>query len=248
MLKWKRIANPTGPQPRPRHGHRAVAIKDLMVVFGGGNEGIVDELHVYNTGESLFNAVHLSLSLSPCASLFRARPFPSRFPRTNMAAYVDKTVTGRISRRTRRSRVPNGTRGRSGPRRRSPPRARASATNARFRRSRAIGRDLSFYMFIPRERPLLSPTPPLARPNADASCFPSFHVRAFLLSFSLSPSFFLPRGRARIASLSPARARSPSAVAPARARSPPATAPARAAARTSSRISKCLSSRSSSPW
>lgn len=51
MLKWKRITNPTGPQPRPRHGHRAVAIKDLMVVFGGGNEGIVDELHVYNTGE-----------------------------------------------------------------------------------------------------------------------------------------------------------------------------------------------------
>ena len=25
--------------------------QDLMVVFGGGNEGIVDELHVYNTGE-----------------------------------------------------------------------------------------------------------------------------------------------------------------------------------------------------
>ncbi|XP_043500735.1 host cell factor isoform X2 [Polistes fuscatus] len=49
MLKWKRITNPAGPQPRPRHGHRAVAIKDLMVVFGGGNEGIVDELHVYNT-------------------------------------------------------------------------------------------------------------------------------------------------------------------------------------------------------
>uniref|UniRef100_A0A8V5GPV0 Host cell factor Kelch-repeats domain-containing protein n=1 Tax=Melopsittacus undulatus TaxID=13146 RepID=A0A8V5GPV0_MELUD len=34
---------------RPRHGHRAVAIKELIVVFGGGNEGIVDELHVYNT-------------------------------------------------------------------------------------------------------------------------------------------------------------------------------------------------------
>ncbi|KAF7993084.1 hypothetical protein HCN44_005865 [Aphidius gifuensis] len=49
MLKWKKLTNPTGPQPRPRHGHRAVAIKDLMVVFGGGNEGIVDELHVYNT-------------------------------------------------------------------------------------------------------------------------------------------------------------------------------------------------------
>lgn len=51
ILKWKRVTNTTGPQPRPRHGHRAVAIKDLMVVFGGGNEGIVDELHVYNTGK-----------------------------------------------------------------------------------------------------------------------------------------------------------------------------------------------------
>ena len=50
ILKWKRITNTTGPCPRPRHGHRAVAIKDLMVVFGGGNEGIVDELHVFNTG------------------------------------------------------------------------------------------------------------------------------------------------------------------------------------------------------
>lgn len=49
MLKWKKVTNTTGPQPRPRHGHRAVAIRELMVVFGGGNEGIVDELHVYNT-------------------------------------------------------------------------------------------------------------------------------------------------------------------------------------------------------
>lgn len=49
MLRWKLVSDPTGPQPRPRHGHRAVAIKDLMVVFGGGNEGIVDELHVYNS-------------------------------------------------------------------------------------------------------------------------------------------------------------------------------------------------------
>lgn len=52
VLKWKKVANATGPSPRPRHGHRAVAIKDLMVVFGGGNEGIVDELHVYNTGKT----------------------------------------------------------------------------------------------------------------------------------------------------------------------------------------------------
>ena len=52
ILKWKKVSNATGPSPRPRHGHRAVAIKDLMVVFGGGNEGIVDELHVYNTGKT----------------------------------------------------------------------------------------------------------------------------------------------------------------------------------------------------
>lgn len=49
ILKWKRVTNTSGPCPRPRHGHRAVSIKDLMIVFGGGNEGIVDELHVYNT-------------------------------------------------------------------------------------------------------------------------------------------------------------------------------------------------------
>ncbi|MED6291144.1 Host cell factor 1, partial [Characodon lateralis] len=47
--RWKRVLGWTGPVPRPRHGHRAVSIKELMVVFGGGNEGIVDELHVYNT-------------------------------------------------------------------------------------------------------------------------------------------------------------------------------------------------------
>lgn len=52
-FRWKRVLNPTGPQPRPRHGHRAINIKELMVVFGGGNEGIVDELHVYNTGNCI---------------------------------------------------------------------------------------------------------------------------------------------------------------------------------------------------
>lgn len=56
-LKWRRISDTTGSSPRPRHGHRAVAIKDLMVVFGGGNEGIVEELHVYNTGEEI-NGLH----------------------------------------------------------------------------------------------------------------------------------------------------------------------------------------------
>ena len=51
IVKWKRITNTSGPTPRPRHGHRAVVIKDLIIVFGGGNEGIVEELHVFNTGK-----------------------------------------------------------------------------------------------------------------------------------------------------------------------------------------------------
>lgn len=50
-FSWRKVATVSGPAPRPRHGHRAVAIKDLMIVFGGGNEGIVDELHVYNTSK-----------------------------------------------------------------------------------------------------------------------------------------------------------------------------------------------------
>jgi host cell factor len=53
--RWKRVLGWSGPVPRPRHGHRAVAIKELMVVFGGGNEGIVDELHVYNTGNTFYS-------------------------------------------------------------------------------------------------------------------------------------------------------------------------------------------------
>ncbi|KAM4676891.1 host cell factor 2 [Discoglossus pictus] len=48
-LNWRRVTSFTGPVPRSRHGHRAVAIRELMIIFGGGNEGIADELHVYNT-------------------------------------------------------------------------------------------------------------------------------------------------------------------------------------------------------
>ncbi len=49
-LKWRRISQTSGPAPKPRHGHKAVAIKELIILFGGGNDGIVDELHVLNTG------------------------------------------------------------------------------------------------------------------------------------------------------------------------------------------------------
>ena len=52
-LRWKKITTTTGPAPKPRHGHKAVAIKELVILFGGGNDGIVDELHVLNTGREL---------------------------------------------------------------------------------------------------------------------------------------------------------------------------------------------------
>lgn len=50
-LKWRKIATTTGPAPQPRHGHKAVAIKELIIIFGGGNDGIIDTLHVLNTGK-----------------------------------------------------------------------------------------------------------------------------------------------------------------------------------------------------
>lgn len=52
-VKWKKVSSTSGPSPRPRHGHKAVAIKELIIIFGGGNDGIVEELHVLNTGRSV---------------------------------------------------------------------------------------------------------------------------------------------------------------------------------------------------
>ncbi|KAK5848789.1 hypothetical protein PBY51_008482 [Eleginops maclovinus] len=47
--QWRKVHSVAGVIPRSRHGHRAVAIRELIVVFGGGNEGIAEDLHVYNT-------------------------------------------------------------------------------------------------------------------------------------------------------------------------------------------------------
>jgi len=64
-LKWTKIADSSGGQPLPRHGHRAVVIEDMIIIFGGGNRGIMDELNVYNSGKLFCSSVwrHL-LSLS----------------------------------------------------------------------------------------------------------------------------------------------------------------------------------------
>lgn len=69
VVKWKRVLDTGGPQPRPRHGHRAVAIKELLIVFGGGNEGIVDELHVYNASGNQWFIPNTSGDIPPgCAA------------------------------------------------------------------------------------------------------------------------------------------------------------------------------------
>uniref|UniRef100_A0A3Q3A928 Host cell factor C2 n=1 Tax=Kryptolebias marmoratus TaxID=37003 RepID=A0A3Q3A928_KRYMA len=47
--QWRKVPSVTGVTPRSRHGHRAAAIRELIIVFGGGNEGIAEDLHVYNT-------------------------------------------------------------------------------------------------------------------------------------------------------------------------------------------------------
>ncbi|XP_040030963.2 host cell factor 2 isoform X1 [Gasterosteus aculeatus] len=47
--QWRKVHSVSGVVPRSRHGHRAAAIRELIVVFGGGNEGISEDLHVYNT-------------------------------------------------------------------------------------------------------------------------------------------------------------------------------------------------------
>lgn len=49
-LKWRRVTSTTGGAgPKARHGHRAVSVRELVIVFGGGNEGICDDMHVFNT-------------------------------------------------------------------------------------------------------------------------------------------------------------------------------------------------------
>ncbi|CAL8318385.1 unnamed protein product [Lota lota] len=46
---WRKVQSCSGVTPRSRHGHRAAAIRELIIIFGGGNEGIAEDLHVYNT-------------------------------------------------------------------------------------------------------------------------------------------------------------------------------------------------------
>jgi host cell factor len=65
VIKWRELTEVNGESPRPRHGHRAIAVKEFIVVFGGGNEGIVDEVHVFDTGK-FFNVSFVSPNMADC--------------------------------------------------------------------------------------------------------------------------------------------------------------------------------------
>ncbi|CAD5218519.1 unnamed protein product [Bursaphelenchus okinawaensis] len=52
LAKWREVHVAAPPSPLPRHGHKAVAIREYMIVFGGGNEGIVNELYVFNANKN----------------------------------------------------------------------------------------------------------------------------------------------------------------------------------------------------
>lgn len=50
-MKWKQIiAN--GFEPVPRHGHRAVATKDVIFIYGGGDLKICKSFHGYKVKEN----------------------------------------------------------------------------------------------------------------------------------------------------------------------------------------------------
>ena len=85
-LSWRRVSSFTGPVPRSRHGHRAVAIRELVIIFGGGNEGIADELHVYNTGARGGGEPSAAALSRPCrARALGSGPLSSRGWRPNAA-------------------------------------------------------------------------------------------------------------------------------------------------------------------
>ena len=37
-MKWRKVKGTTGLAPRSSHGHKSVAIKKLIIVFGEGND------------------------------------------------------------------------------------------------------------------------------------------------------------------------------------------------------------------
>lgn len=69
MCKWRKLDNIEGPIPKSRHGHRAISFKDMMIIFGGGNDGFINELHVFRTSNNQWYVPNMKGELPPgCAA------------------------------------------------------------------------------------------------------------------------------------------------------------------------------------
>uniref|UniRef100_A0A8R1HQ67 Fibronectin type-III domain-containing protein n=1 Tax=Caenorhabditis japonica TaxID=281687 RepID=A0A8R1HQ67_CAEJA len=70
LVRWRSVQQIQGkPVPRPRHGHRAIVVKDLIVIMGGGNEGMINETTVFNTATNEWVAPQLKGDkLAPAAA------------------------------------------------------------------------------------------------------------------------------------------------------------------------------------
>ena len=67
--------------PRPRYGHRVVAVRGLILLFGGGDNGIIDDLLVYSTENGNWfqpstngQVSHNVRDWSHCAKVTSSRP------------------------------------------------------------------------------------------------------------------------------------------------------------------------------
>ncbi|XP_057665859.1 host cell factor 1-like [Diorhabda carinulata] len=65
LVLWKYVPNPTGFLPFPRHGHRAIAIKDLIFVFGGGEKRLFNDLMVYYIEKNIWLCPKITGNVPP---------------------------------------------------------------------------------------------------------------------------------------------------------------------------------------
>ncbi|EGT59834.1 CBN-HCF-1 protein [Caenorhabditis brenneri] len=72
VVRWQVVQHAENPSPRPRHGHRAIAIKDLIIIFGGGNEGMIEELHCFHTQKKQWLAPQVRGEIPSPAAAFGA--------------------------------------------------------------------------------------------------------------------------------------------------------------------------------
>ncbi|KAH9395681.1 Host cell factor 2 [Tyrophagus putrescentiae] len=67
---WRKVDFQYGSQPKPRHGHRAVTFKNDMVIFGGGNEGIIEEFSVFRHAEQRWFSMPVKGDVPPGCAAF----------------------------------------------------------------------------------------------------------------------------------------------------------------------------------